>query len=224
MTIRPISLASVRPEEAPSSASGEDERLRSEPKSDLHVRASVTTMNEVGNPADWPGPGPIDLSIHDLPHASSTLEWWYVNSHVVTNDGRHLSFFAAFFRQAKRRNQDTGAFDYAHSVTWALVDVERKEYSFVSGVDPSAPEEGLKRLRRGLGSKDPRLNRALSELLARGNVPSRTSSSRGECSSVIDGSISTTAEPPTASKTTARITCACTTPSATSGSTSSSSR
>jgi geranylgeranyl pyrophosphate synthase/predicted secreted hydrolase len=169
MTIRPISLASVRSEEAAESSSGDDERLRSEPKSDLHARSAAA---DLGNPADWPGPGPIDLSIHDLPHASSTLEWWYVNSHVVTKDGRHLSFFAAFFRQAKGRNKDTGAFDYAHSVTWALVDVDRREYTHVSGVDPSAPEEGLKRLRRGLGSKDPRLNRALSEILARGHVPS----------------------------------------------------
>jgi geranylgeranyl pyrophosphate synthase/predicted secreted hydrolase len=120
---------------------------------------------------DWPGAGPIDLAVHDLPHASSTLEWWYMNSHVVTADGRHLSFFAAFFRQAKRRNKDTGAFEYAHSITWALIDVDRKSYVHVSAVDPSAPEEGLKRLRRGLGSKDPRLNRALSETLARGKVP-----------------------------------------------------
>jgi geranylgeranyl pyrophosphate synthase/predicted secreted hydrolase len=120
---------------------------------------------------DWPGPGPIDLSIHDLPHASSTTEWWYMNAHVTTTDGRRFSFFAAFFRQAKGRRAE-GGFDYAHSVTWAIVDVDRKKYAHVSAVDPSAPEEGLKRLRRGLGAKDPRLNRALSEILQKGSVPS----------------------------------------------------
>jgi geranylgeranyl pyrophosphate synthase/predicted secreted hydrolase len=169
MTIRPVSLATARPEE-PASPSSED-RARSDARSDVHARA-VTPPMDTSNPADWPGPGPIDLTIHDLPHASSTLEWWYMNSHVVTTDGRHLSFFAAFFRQAKHRNKDTGAYEYAHSITWALVDVDRREYVTVSGVDPSAPEEGLKRLRRGLGSNDPRLNRSLSEILARGNVPS----------------------------------------------------
>ena len=41
----------------------------------------------------------------------------------------------------------------------------------MTGVDASAPEEGLRRLRRGQSSKDPRLNRALGEILARGKVP-----------------------------------------------------
>jgi geranylgeranyl pyrophosphate synthase/predicted secreted hydrolase len=126
---------------------------------------------EETNPADWPGPGPIDLSVHDLPHASSTLEWWYMNSHVVTTDGRRLSMFAAFFRQARGRNEATGAVEYAHTVTWALTDPGRKKYVHVSGVDPSAPTEGMKRLRRGLGSTDPRVNRALGEILAKGVVP-----------------------------------------------------
>jgi len=166
MTIRPRSLASAQ-EDTRSSTSAESRR---DPRSEVQSRARVATKIE-GHPADWPAPGPIDLAVHDMPHASSTLEWWYMNTHLVTTEGRHFSLFAAFFRQAKRRNKETGAFEYAHSVTWALLDVERKKYVFVSGVDPSAPEEGLKRLKRGLGSKDPRLNRALSETLARGKVP-----------------------------------------------------
>src|SRR5260221_11220506 len=100
MTIRPLSLASVRPEEAPSAPtnpSGED-RSRPEPRSDVHARSQSLAL-EAANPADWPGPGPIDLAVHDLPHGSSSLEWWYMNSHVVTTDVRHLPFFAAFFLQ-----------------------------------------------------------------------------------------------------------------------------
>ena len=143
------------------------------PRSD--VVASAKSHNP-GNaveppPADWPGPGPIDLALHDLPHASSTLEWWYVNSHLVTKDGHRLSMFAAFFRQVKGKNAETGQLEYAHTVTWAISDPDRKKYVHVSGVDPSAPEEGAKRLRRGLGSKDARVNRALGEMLARGKVP-----------------------------------------------------
>lgn len=143
-----------------------------EPRSDVQYARRPAAAADEPTPADWPGPGPIDLTVHDLPHASSTLEWWYQNCHLVTTDGRKLSLFAAFFRQAKSKNKQTGAFEYAHSITWALVDADRKEYFHVSGVDATAPEEGLKRLRRGLGSKDPRLNRALQEILEHGNVPS----------------------------------------------------
>lgn len=32
---------------------------------------------------DWPGSGPLDLNAHDLPHNSSSIEWWYYNMHLV---------------------------------------------------------------------------------------------------------------------------------------------
>ena len=38
----------------------------------------------------WPAAGPIDLAVHDLPHAAADTEWWYVNTHVRTADGREL--------------------------------------------------------------------------------------------------------------------------------------
>lgn len=121
-------------------------------------------------PNDWPAEGLIDLKVHDRPHASSTLEWWYQNGHVVA-DGRRFSFFAAFFRQVKGRDPKTREPLYAHSLTWSLFDVEGQVSNFVSRVDPSAPEEGLKRIKRGLGGKDYKLNRALAEILERGQVP-----------------------------------------------------
>jgi geranylgeranyl pyrophosphate synthase/predicted secreted hydrolase len=122
-------------------------------------------------PADWPGPGPIDLAVHDLPHASSTTEWWYMNSHIKARDGRNFSVFAAFFRQVKGRSKKTSGYEYVHSVTWALSCLDEQRYIFYSGVDPSAPAEGLKRVRRGMGARDDRLNRALCEMLERGSVP-----------------------------------------------------
>jgi geranylgeranyl pyrophosphate synthase/predicted secreted hydrolase len=127
-------------------------------------------LGEFKHPLDWPGEGPIDLAVHDLPHDSSTTEWWYQNGHVIA-DGRRYSFFAAFFRQVKGHDSRTGAPLYAHSITWSLIDVEGEQNHFVARVDPSAPEEGLKRIRRGLGGKDPKFHRALSEILERGNVP-----------------------------------------------------
>src|SRR6266508_330075 len=44
-------------------------------------------------PVDWPAPGPIDLKIHDLPHASSTTEWWYMNSHIKAETGQRFALF-----------------------------------------------------------------------------------------------------------------------------------
>src|SRR6478609_8118648 len=99
MTIRPLSLASALTpgkDVPPASSEGPTEQ-----RSDVHSRPrSFGADGPI--PADWPGAGPIDLGVHDLPHGSSTLEWWYANGHLKTADGRNLSFFAAFFRQAKR--------------------------------------------------------------------------------------------------------------------------
>lgn len=125
-------------------------------------------------PADWPAlntAAPVDLTVHDLPHASSTTEWWYMNGHCVTEAGQRYSLFAAFFRREKGRDPKTHESLYAHSLTWAICDVEGESFPHVSRVDQSAAEEGLKRMNRGLGSKDERLNRALREILERGHVP-----------------------------------------------------
>ena len=154
----PETPAGSEPESGVDPVQGEADKVRQTPRG-------------VQRPADWPGPGPIDLSVHDLPHASSTTEWWYMNSHVVTADGRRYAVFAAFFRQAYRQNRETGEYEQAHSVTWAVVDLDRKRYFHRSGVDRTAPSEGLRRIRKGLGARDQRLNRALSEILEKGNVP-----------------------------------------------------
>ncbi len=134
-------------------------------------------------PADWPAPGPVDLGVHDLPHASSTTEWWYLNGHCVVRsagaasgspvgpDARRYSFFAAFFRKAKGKDPKTHETLYAHSLTWAICDVDGESFPHISRVDDKAAEEGLKRMKRGVGSKDERLNRALREILERDSVP-----------------------------------------------------
>ena len=122
-------------------------------------------------PADWPDDGPIELDIHDLPHASSQTEWWYVNAHFNTPDGRNLALFASFFRIVSGRDEATKELQHAHSATWALVDLDAKRYYHESRVDKEAPRLGLDKLERGEGTKDPRLRRALREILERGNVP-----------------------------------------------------
>ncbi len=122
-------------------------------------------------PTDWPGEGPIDLTKHDLPHASSTTEWWYINSHLEIADGRQYSLFASFFRICKGHDEVTKEPLYAHSMTWALSDPQTGKYYPLSLVDADAPQMGLEKLKRGEGTKDPRLQRSLQEILERGNVP-----------------------------------------------------
>ncbi len=122
-------------------------------------------------PDDWPAPGPINLQVHDLPHASSTIEWWYVNSHLSLSDGRQCSLFASFFRLAIGRDAVTRQFQYAHSLTWALSDISRQRYYADSLVDRCAPEVGLNILDKGEDTTDPLLQRALRDVFQKGNVP-----------------------------------------------------
>ena len=122
-------------------------------------------------PTDWPGEGPIDLAVHDLPHASSTLEWWYVNCHLETEDGRELSLFASFFRTAVGRDEPTGAYAYAHALTWALVDPAGQRYLPEALVDKDAPAIVRERLDRGEAIDDPLIRRAMREVVAKGRIP-----------------------------------------------------
>lgn len=119
----------------------------------------------------WPTPGRIDLAHHDLPHPAADTEWWYVNTHLEMQDGRTLGLFAAFFRIISSIDEKTHEVSYAHSVTWAISDVANKRYVGESRVDERSPQLGLERLRDGRGTKDPRLDRAMQEILERGQVP-----------------------------------------------------
>ncbi len=137
-------------------------------------------------PQDWPAAGPINLGLHDPPHRSSAREWWYLNTHLQTPDHRTISLFAAFFRIIKGRDEQTKAPQYAHSVTWAISDVDAKRYHAESRVDKSAPELGLERIKKGLGSRDPRLNRAIKELLDDGRIPAPDKMFDGEVFVAMD--------------------------------------
>ncbi len=130
-----------------------------------------TTPAEARFPADWPHAGPIDLAIHDLPHTSSTTEWWYLNCHVETVAGRKLSLFASFFTIVNAYDELTKQPQYAYSCTWALSEPARQLYVSESLVDKKAAQLGLKKMERGEGSSDSRLQRAMREVLERGRVP-----------------------------------------------------
>lgn len=120
----------------------------------------------------WPSAGVIDLAVHDLPHPAADTEWWYVNSHLDLADGREVGVFAAFFRIISSVDEATGAVTYAHSMTWALSEPASKRYLGGSHVDRDTPRIGLERIKHDRGTKDARLNRAMTEILERGQVPS----------------------------------------------------
>lgn len=120
---------------------------------------------------DWPASiGPIDLSVHDLPHASSATEWWYYNTHFTDVEGHQYSAFAAFFRVVKHIDKDTGVKSYAHALNWAISDVHNKRYIQDIVLDKDSPAIVKKQLDQGM-IKDSRLERAYREVLDRGNVP-----------------------------------------------------
>jgi geranylgeranyl pyrophosphate synthase/predicted secreted hydrolase len=85
--------------------------------------------------------------------------------------GRPFSLFASFFRIISGYDKETKIPKYAHSLTWAILDVERQKYYADSLVDPDAPRLGKERLERGEGTRDHRLRRALEEVLNQNTVP-----------------------------------------------------
>jgi geranylgeranyl pyrophosphate synthase/predicted secreted hydrolase len=118
---------------------------------------------------DWPAPGSIDLDLHDLPHASAGIEWWYVNAHLAAADGRRFGVFAAFFRL----NTATAGAEpsYQHFLIWALTDPEGQRYFPCTRLDRRTPETVLAEFDAGRGPGDERIHRAVREVFAQGRVP-----------------------------------------------------
>ncbi|CAB9506887.1 Heterodimeric geranylgeranyl pyrophosphate synthase large subunit [Seminavis robusta] len=147
-------------------------------------------------PPDWPSPkGTIDLERHDLPHFSSSLEWWYLNAHLDVadvktkkkkkskkgsndehdndSDEQHPGFalFATFFRKIIYYDEDTKEYVYAHVCSWAVMDLKTEKYYNVSLVDKRTPELLLKALELNPDMiQDTRLRRATVEMLLKGNI------------------------------------------------------
>ncbi len=131
-----------------------------------------TKSRDYIRPLDWPEKnGEIDLDIHDLPHASSATEWWYINGHFTGDNDQEYSLFASFFRKLIEVDEATGIPEYAHSITWAIIDVQNEKYYSNSLVDKRAPEIGLREIKEGRLLKDPFLKKAAIEMLEQGEVP-----------------------------------------------------
>lgn len=131
----------------------------------------MSNTSEKFHAFDWPKDGDIDLNVHDLPHASSSTEWWYMHTHIKTKEGKQFSLFASFFQHMISYDKKTKKPDYAHSVIWGISDLKEKKYHTVSLVDKRAPKLGLQRLKKGELVKDPYIRRAGIEMLAKGVMP-----------------------------------------------------
>ena len=122
-------------------------------------------------PPDWPEPGPIDLKLHDLPHASSSIEWWYLHGHFDLEGGRQVSLFSAFFRKRMEKGDATQDENpWRHHLAWAISE-EGGQYRSWTLLDPETPADGVHVIRSGGDSSDRRISRALLEVVEQGRVP-----------------------------------------------------
>ncbi|WP_019500413.1 polyprenyl synthetase family protein [Pseudanabaena sp. PCC 6802] len=137
-------------------------------------------------PQNWPAQGPIDLAIHDLPH-NAAIEWWYINSHFTTTDGRSLSLFASFFRKIIGYDDATQEPQYGHALTWALSDTDNHRYHAVSLGDRSGPKTVLEMMDGGEKIlQDPWMERTLRKMLEAGKIPAPDRMFAGEAYAASD--------------------------------------
>lgn len=120
------------------------------------------------SPKDWPrkDKNPLDLMVHDRPHHSSTTEWWYFNTHFLSQDGQQFSLFASFFLKRKEENS------YSYSGLWAISDVNNQKYYTASCVDKHTPDICLQKIKKDTTSSlDPSLKSAMEESFQQGRIP-----------------------------------------------------
>ena len=131
--------------------------------------------------ADWPVEGTnIALDIHDLPHASSNIEWWYCNGHLFDTKHQPYSIFASFFRTVDNYRSTSEQIYHLHALTWGLVDVKNNTYYTSSLLEHPA----IARFRNGseLSKElDKHLYQAYNEMLKKGVLPLPDRVCKKEC-------------------------------------------
>jgi len=113
-------------------------------------------------------PVPLDLSVLDLPHRDSNLEWWYLNAHITTETGDPYSLFVSFFKLIIGKDEASGQYRYAHTVIWGLTDVTRRRYIRDAIVDHSTPSYALSMME---GQDKNPMRSALMEVFRKGKIP-----------------------------------------------------
>jgi geranylgeranyl pyrophosphate synthase/predicted secreted hydrolase len=122
-------------------------------------------------PLDWPLPGPIDLAVQDLPHASSTVEWWYLHGHFTLQGGREVSVFSAFFRKkASREDTLREGRAWRHHLAWGVTEADGRHLCGTF-LDPATPADAVRLIRSKGMSSDDRFRHALLEIVEQGRFP-----------------------------------------------------
>lgn len=121
---------------------------------------------------DWPlNDNEISLDIHDLPHQSSNIEWWYCNGHLNdSNNNNEYSIFASFFRTVDNYRSTSNQIYYLHALVWGIIDIKNHEYYSSSLLD----RQTIVRILNGtelLNELDKNLYHAYKEMLNKNNLP-----------------------------------------------------
>lgn len=109
----------------------------------------------------------INLLIDDLPHKTSNLEWWYFHAHVEDDAGKAFAFFCSFFRIA--RDFNVFPFEFTHSLTWSLVDIEDQKYHSETSHDDKILSKISDDLKEKKELKP--IDNAFKEIIDKGNFP-----------------------------------------------------
>ena len=113
------------------------------------------------------------------PHDDVTIEWWYLNAHVTTAQGRHLAVIGSFFRFGNATGSlamDSGfKSPQSHYLIYAITDEDTGAHKSFATADSNT----LSLLRQALMAKlmmSPNDSRAqgLSDELANGRLPKPT--------------------------------------------------
>ncbi|HEY3333575.1 MAG TPA: lipocalin family protein [Capsulimonadaceae bacterium] len=80
----------------------------------------------------------------DAPHDNVTIEWWYVNSQITTEKGRHLALIGSFFRFGNGAGQmakdSSASTPRSHYLIWAITDKDSKTHQAYSLADRNTLE------------------------------------------------------------------------------------
>ena len=115
---------------------------------------------------DWPkvGDAALDLAVHDLPHDTSKIEWWYFHAHLTGSDVHRTKYsvFGAVFSTVF----DGVTLHHGHA---SLVNARTKKHTYRSIGDGRAP--GLARAAWSRLDSNEYFKRALVEIYGQGAFP-----------------------------------------------------
>lgn len=120
---------------------------------------------------DWPtGNDEISLGIHDLPHRSSNIEWWYCHGHLMDSNYHQYAVFASFFRTHDAYRSTSDEMHHLHALIWSIIDVKNRIYYSSSTLDRPSIARSLNGTELS-NELDKYLYNAYREVLKKDNIP-----------------------------------------------------